>query len=158
MPISVVVITVSDRSAAGSRVDSSGPVAVAALRAAGFACDDARVVADGVASVEGALRDALGTGAGIVITTGGTGVSPRDETPEATRRVIERELPGIAEELRRRGSADTPASLLSRGVAGTVGDAVIINLPGSPAAVTVGVELIVTLAGHLLDQLAGRDH
>src|SRR5688572_16922291 len=102
------VITVSDRSAAGERSDESGPLAVSALRAAGFDCADAVVVPDGADSVERALQAEIVAGVKLVVTTGGTGVAPRDQTPEGTLRVITREVPGIAEELRRRGAAEKP--------------------------------------------------
>lgn len=156
--ISAVVVTVSDRSAAGSREDASGPVAVAALRDAGFACDAAVVVPDGAASVESALRAALDSGARLIVTTGGTGLAPRDETPEGTARVLEREIPGLAEELRRRSAAEKPAGMLSRGLAGTSRRALIVNLPGSPAAVESGIPVILSVARHVLDQLTGGDH
>lgn len=158
MSTAAAVITVSDRAAAGTRADSSGPVAVAALREAGFACDAARVIADGADGVESALRDALAGGARIVVTTGGTGLSPRDQTPEGTARVLQRDVPGIAEELRRRGAAEKPAALLSRGRAGTADGALIVNLPGSPAAVASGMPVIVAVAAHVIDQLGGGDH
>jgi molybdenum cofactor synthesis domain-containing protein len=153
-----VVITVSDRSAAGLRADESGPVAVAALREAGFACDDARVIPDGADAVASALRECLASGARLIVTTGGTGLSPRDATPEGTARVLEREVPGIAEELRRRGAAEKPAGMLSRGLAGTSGRALIVNLPGSPRAVASGIPVIASVAAHVLDQLDGGDH
>jgi len=153
-----VVITVSDRSAAGQRPDAAGPVAVAALRAAGWECDDARVVADGADSVEAALRSAVDEGARLVVTTGGTGVAPRDLTPEGTARVIEREIPGIAEELRRRSVAEKPGGMLSRGLAGTAGTALIVNLPGSSAAVASGMPVILSVADHVREQLDGGDH
>jgi molybdenum cofactor synthesis domain-containing protein len=158
VPIAAAVVTVSDRSARGERVDASGPLAVAALRAAGYTCHGATVVADGIESVEVALRQALASGSRVVVTTGGTGLAPRDLTPEGTARVAERTLPGIAEELRRRGSVDTPAALLSRGLAAVSGSALIVNLPGSPRAVESAMPLIVSLAPHVLDQLDGGDH
>lgn len=153
-----VVITVSDRSAAGEREDASGPVAVELLREAGWECPDARVVADGADSVETALRQALDGGAGLVVTSGGTGVSPRDQTPEGTARVIEREVPGLAEELRRRGALEKPAGMLTRGLAGVTASALIVNLPGKPAAVASGVPVVLSVARHVVDQLAGGDH
>lgn len=154
------VITVSDRSAAGERADAAGPIAVAALQAGGFACPDATIVPDGADSVEQALRDALAGGASLVVTTGGTGVGPRDLTPEGTRRVLTREVPGIAEELRRRGAAAKPAGMLSRGLAGVVDGpgALVVNLPGSPRAVEEGMPVVLSVAAHVLDQLAGGDH
>lgn len=158
MPRTAVVITVSDRSAAGARDDASGPMAVAALRAAGWACDDAVIVPDGADSVEHALRAAVNAGTQLVVTTGGTGIAPRDQTPEGTARVIEREIPGISEELRRRGAAVKPAGMLSRGLAGVTGGALIVNLPGSPGAVSEGIPVILSIASHVLDQLSGGDH
>ncbi|MFT4220476.1 MAG: MogA/MoaB family molybdenum cofactor biosynthesis protein [Microbacterium sp.] len=158
MPVAAVVITVSDRAAAGARDDASGPVAVAALREAGFACDDPVVVSDGADSVQGALRAALAAGARLVVTTGGTGIGPRDRTPEGTVAVLERELPGIAEELRRLGAAHKPAGMLSRGLAGVAGDALVVNLPGSPGAVASGMPVVLSIARHVIDQLGGGDH
>lgn len=156
--IPAAVLTVSDRSAAGVRADSAGPVAVRALRDAGFACADATVITDGADAVEHALRELLDAGIRLIITSGGTGVGPRDETPEGTTRVIDRHLPGIAEELRRAGLAATPASMLTRGLAGVVGDALIVNLPGSPTAVAEGMPVVLSVAGHVLSQLHGEDH
>jgi len=152
------VITVSDRSARGERVDASGPVAVDALRAAGFACGDATIVADGADSVTSALRAALTEGARLIVTTGGTGVGPRDATPEGTALVLERAVPGIAEELRRAGAAEKPTGMLTRGLAGVSGQALIVNLPGSPAGVASGMPIVLSVARHVLDQLAGKDH
>lgn len=152
------VITVSDRSAAGERADGGGPIAVEALRADGYTCEDAVIVPDGEDSVEAALRTALATGARLVVTTGGTGVGPRDRTPEGTARVLEREVPGIAEELRRRGAAEKPAGMLSRGLAGVAGAALIVNLPGAPKAVVSGMPVILSVARHVIGQLAGEDH
>ena len=154
------VVTVSDRSAAGSRADESGPLAVAALREAGFDCADAVVVPDGADSVERALTAEVVAGVKLIVTTGGTGVSPRDQTPEGTARVVTRELPGIAEELRRRGAAEKPAAILTRGIAGAVDPhgALVVNLPGSPSAVASGMPVVVSVARHVLDQLTGGDH
>lgn len=158
MSSSAAVITVSDRSARGERPDTAGPLAVEALRAAGWDCSDAAIVADGASSVAEALRAAIVAGARLIVTTGGTGVSPRDETPEGTGEVIERELPGIAEELRRRGVAETPTAVLSRGRAGVAGRTLIVNLPGSPRAVASGIEVVTGVAGHVVAQLDGHDH
>ena len=159
MPYTARVITVSDRSAAGLREDRGGPLAVSLLRDAGFDCADAAVVPDGADSVETALRAALAAGAGHVVNTGGTGIAPTDRTPEGTARVIDRELPGIAEELRRRGLADTPLAVISRGLAGIADPAtLVVNLPGSTRAVASGIAVLAELAPHVLDQLAGGDH
>lgn len=153
-----VVITVSDRTAAGSRADASGPVAVEALRDAGWACDDAIVVPDGADVVESALRDAVDAAAALVVTSGGTGIGPRDETPQGTQRVLDRSLPGIAEELRRIGALSAPGGLLSRGLAGTAGSTLIVNLPGSPAGVAEGIRVVLSIADHAVDQLRGGAH
>ncbi|GAA2009330.1 MogA/MoaB family molybdenum cofactor biosynthesis protein [Microbacterium ulmi] len=158
MPLRAVVITVSDRSAAGGREDAAGPLAVAALRDAGFDCPDAVVVPDGADSVASALRGAVADGARLVVTTGGTGLGPRDRTPEGTTAVIERSIPGIPEELRRRGTAETPGGMLSRGIAGVAGGTLVVNLPGSPKAVASGMPVIVSVARHVIDQLEGGDH
>ena len=130
------VITVSDRSAAGAREDASGPIAVAAVRDAGFDCADAVVVPDGADNVERALTAEIVAGVKLIVTTGGTGVAPRDQTPEGTARVLTREIPGIAEELRRLGAAEKPAAILTRGRAGVVDPhgVLVVNLPGSTAA------------------------
>ena len=165
MSYPAAVITVSDRSAAGERADSAGPLAVSELVRGGYACAEPIVVPDGADSVERALRAALEAGARLVVTTGGTGVSPRDETPEGTARVIERDVPGIAEELRRVGASETPGGMLSRGRSGVVGPvpgitagALIVNLPGSPKAVASGIPIVLSVARHVIDQLAGGDH
>lgn len=157
------VITVSDRAAAGVRADLSGPVLTEALVKAGYATT-AVVVPDGEASVSAALREAVQEGARLVVTTGGTGVSPRDRTPEATAAVVDRELPGIGEALRAEGRTHSPHAALSRGIAGVVDaeadrqGALVVNLPGSPSAAAEGLELVIALAGHVLDQLTGGDH
>lgn len=158
MPHTAVVITVSDRSAAGARADTTGPVAVDALRAAGWDCADAMIVPDGADSVEAGLRAAIADGATLVVTSGGTGVGPRDETPEGTARVIERAVPGIAEELRRIGASVKPAGMLSRGLAGIAGQTLIVNLAGSPGAVADGLPVVLSIAGHVVDQIGGGDH
>lgn len=160
-----VAVTVSDRSSDGTREDESGRRLVAGLQQLGYAVT-ATVVPDGVESVAGALRDAVAGGARLVVTTGGTGMGPRDLTPEGTREVITRENPGLAELLRREGSRHTPYAAVSRGVVGVVdwpkdqgyGGTLVINLPGRPAAVTEGIEVIGPLLGHVLDQISGGDH
>lgn len=154
------VITVSDRSFAGEREDRGGPIAVGLLRDAGWHCPDPQVIPDGAESVADALRRAVARGVRLIVTTGGTGVGPRDQTPEGTRQVITREVPGIAEELRRSGLADTPLSILSRGLAGVVdpAGALIVNLPGSTRAVASGVPIVLTVARHVIEQTDGGDH
>lgn len=151
------VVTVSDRSAAGLRPDASGPLAVSLLTEAGFETS-ASVVADGAEPVADALRAALAAGARLVVTSGGTGVGPRDRTPEGTRAVLDREVPGIAELLRLRGLESSPHAALSRGLAGIAGDALVVNLPGSPRAVTESLGVLLPLVSHVLEQVAGGDH
>lgn len=153
-----VVITVSDRCSTGAAEDRSGPRAASLLTEAGYAVEDVRVVPDGVESVQQALAAAVADGARVVVTVGGTGVGPRDHTPEATAAVLERTLPGIAEEIRRVGSHTVPTALLSRGLIGTLGGAVVVNAPGSPGGVTDTLAVVVPLLDHLLAQLDGSDH
>src|SRR5690554_6153210 len=153
------VITVSDRSARGERADASGPRAVEVLADAGIDADSV-VVPDGIASVQQAVTSAIRSGARLVVTTGGTGIGPRGFTPEATRPLIARELPGVAELLRREGAAHTPMAAISRGLVGVAidGRALIVNLPGSVKAVEQGLAVLVPIVPHILDQLRGGDH
>jgi len=152
------VITVSDRSAAGTREDRSGPRLVGLLGEAGYAVAEARIVPDGEESVRAAVAEAIGSGARLVVTTGGTGVAPRDLTPEGTRPLLTREIPGIAEALRREGAAHSPHAVISRGLAGVAGRSLVVNLPGSVKAVEQGLDVLLPLVPHILDQLDGRDH
>ena len=149
------VLTVSDGVVAGTREDRSGAALGAHLRAAGFDVVDQQVVADGVESVAGALQDMSDGFAGLVVTTGGTGFGPRDLTPEGTKEVLEREAPGLAEAMR----LVSPLGRLSRGAAGTLGHALVLNLPGSSSGAVECVDAVIDVVPHALDLLTGgRPH
>lgn len=157
-PQRAVVVTASNRAAAGVYTDTGGPLIVAALREWGFAVDDPVVVPDGE-PVEQALRSAVSDGVAAVVTTGGTGVSPTDETPERTRAVLAYEIPGLAEAIRAYGVAQgVPTAALSRGVAGVAGQTVIVNLPGSRGGVRDGLAVLRDVLAHAVDQVRGGDH
>jgi molybdenum cofactor synthesis domain-containing protein len=153
------VVVASDRCARGEAEDRSGPRAVELLGAAGLDVGAPHVVPDGARSVGDAIRSALDAGARVVVTSGGTGVGPRDETPEGTRPLLHRELPGLAEALRRHGEQHVRSAVLSRGVAGVTAEgALLVNLPGSTRGVEQGLDVLVPLLPHLLDQIHGGDH
>lgn len=160
----VAVITVSDRCSRGEAEDRSGPAAVSFLREAGLTDVRTHLVPDGIEQVRDVLRTALDDGARLVITTGGTGITPRDLTPEGTREVLEYEVPGIAESVRRQGiAAGVPTAALSRGLAGlaraTDGTrALVVNLPGSSGGVRDGLQVVLTIWPHVRSQLDGGDH
>ena len=153
-----VVVTASNRASAGVYPDRSGQALADGLRALGFAVDGPHVCRDDVDDLAEVLREAVASGADVVLTTGGTGLTPTDVTPEATRDVLERDAPGIAEAVRRYGADHVPTSVLSRGVAGTAGRTLIVNLPGSTGGVRDGLAVLGPLLPHVVTQLRGGDH
>jgi len=153
-----LVVTASNRAAVGVYADRGGPVLVDGLSAMGFAVDGPVVVPDGE-PVGRAIQAAVTGGARAVITTGGTGLTPTDRTPEVTRALLDREVPGIAEAIRTYGiSQGVPTAALSRGLAGVVGQALVVNLPGSSGGVKDGLAVVVPLLRHAVEQITGGDH
>jgi molybdenum cofactor synthesis domain-containing protein len=157
--IRALAVTVSNRAAAGIYEDRSGPVLAELLRSAGCAAVDGPLVIPDGDAVETALRDAVAAGYDVVVTSGGTGLTPADLTPEMTRRVLDREIPGIAEALRSAGAAaGVPAAILSRGLAGVAGRTLIVNLPGSTGGVRDGMAVLAPVLAHAVSQINGGDH
>ncbi|MBB5939806.1 MogA/MoaB family molybdenum cofactor biosynthesis protein [Streptomyces zagrosensis] len=152
-----LVVTASNRAAAGIYPDQGGPLLAGGLSALGFAVDGPRVVPDGD-PVAAALREAVAASYDVVVSTGGTGISPTDRTPEMTRAVLDYEIPGIPEAIRAEGLAKVPTAALSRGLAGVAGRTLIINLPGSSGGVRDGLAVLGRLLVHAVDQLRGGDH
>lgn len=152
-----LVVTASNRAAAGVYEDRGGPILVAGLRELGFEVDGPRVVPDGEPVAE-ALRAAVADGYDVVLTTGGTGLTPGDHTPEMTRPLLDREVPGIAEAIRLRSMDKVPTSILSRGLAGLAGRTLIVNLPGSPGGCKDGLAVLGPVLRHAVEQVAGGDH
>jgi molybdenum cofactor synthesis domain-containing protein len=156
--IRALAITISNRAAAGVYPDSSGPVLADLLRQAGCEVTGPLVIPDGPV-VEQSLRDAVAAGYDVVVTTGGTGLTPGDQTPEMTRMVIDREVAGIAEAIRAAGAAaGVPSAVLSRGVAGLAGRTLVVNLPGSTGGVRDGMAVLAAILEHAVDQARGGDH
>jgi molybdenum cofactor synthesis domain-containing protein len=152
-----VVVTASNRAAAGVYPDRGGPLIVEWLRGRGFDTPDPVVVADGEPVGE-ALRAAVAAGVDVVITTGGTGISPTDATPEVTRGVLDYEVPGLADAIRAAGAPAVPAAVLSRGLAGVAGRTLVVNRPGSTGGVRDGLGVLDGVLEHAVDQLRGGDH
>lgn len=161
-PVAGAVITVSDRCARGEREDRSGPLAAHLLADHDVVVDSVRVVPDGVEPVRRALEEAIGAGARVVLTTGGTGVTPQDLTPEATAPLLVARLEGIEAQIRAHGLTNTPLAGLSRGLVGVTGrhadGALVVNAPGSRGGVADAVAVVGPLIPHVLEQLDGGDH
>ncbi len=152
------VVVASNRAAAGVYEDTTGPLLVDFLREQGFEVAEPVVRPDGEPVGE-AIREAVAAGARVVLTTGGTGLTPTDRTPEVTRTLLEREVPGIAEAIRAYGvAAGVPTAALSRGLAGVVGDCLVVNLPGSRGGVKDGCAVLEPMLVHAVEQVVGSDH
>jgi len=152
-----VVIVASNRASAGVYEDTSGPLLVTGLRALGCEVADPVVVPDGP-PVEAALRRALADAVDVIVTSGGTGINPTDATPQMTSRVLDYEVPGIAEAIRLYGAAQVPAAVLSRGLAGVAGRTLVVNLPGSTGGARDGLAVLGPILSHAVSQLRGGDH
>ncbi|MEV4754018.1 MogA/MoaB family molybdenum cofactor biosynthesis protein [Micromonospora sp. NPDC049559] len=151
------VVVASNRASAGVYADTSGPLLVAGLRELGCEVDEPVVVPDGD-PVGAALRQAHADGVDVVVTSGGTGVSPTDRTPEVTRSLLDYEVPGIAEAIRAHGRTKVPSAALSRGLAGVIGRTLVVNLPGSTGGARDGLAVLGPILTHAVEQLRGGDH
>ncbi|MEJ7702402.1 MAG: molybdenum cofactor synthesis domain-containing protein [Geodermatophilaceae bacterium] len=157
-PARAHVITASNRASAGVYEDRSGQLLAAGLAELGLTVSGPEVLPDDVATLTAALRVAVDSGAEVIVTTGGTGLSPTDVTPEATAPVLDRDVPGLAEALRRYGQDQTPYAVISRGLVGLSGRSLVVNLPGSTGGVRDGLAVLGPLLGHIVSQLRGGDH
>ncbi len=155
---SAIVITASNRASAGVYQDLSGVALKEGLINLGYQVMDYKLVQDDIDQIAAAIKSAITEGIDLIVTTGGTGISPTDVTPEATKPLIQKELPGFAEAMRAYSREKVPTADLSRALAGVNGRSLIINLPGSPGAIKDGLVIIERLAPHIHDQLAGNDH
>ncbi len=156
--LQATVVVASNRAAAGVYDDTTGPLIVESLEALGFDVTGPKVVSDGE-PVGQAIRLAVSSGARLVVTTGGTGLTPTDLTPEVTAELLDREVPGIAEAIRQRGVGQgVPTAALSRGLAGVHRDALVVNLPGSRGGVKDGLAVLEPLVVHAVEQIVGSDH
>jgi molybdenum cofactor synthesis domain-containing protein len=152
------VVVASNRAAAGVYDDTTGPLIVDALRSLGFDCGEPDVCPDGE-PVGAAIRQAVAAGARVVLTTGGTGLTPTDRTPEVTRPLLDREVPGLAEAIRGAGVAKgVPTAVLSRGLAGVAGECLVVNLPGSRGGVKDALDVLRPVLVHAVEQIVGSDH
>jgi len=152
------VVVASNRAAAGVYPDTSGPLLVSGLRDLGCDVDDSPVVVPDGEPVADALREAIADGVDVVLTSGGTGVTPTDRTPEATRGLLDFEIPGIAEAVRAYSRDKVPAAALSRGLAGVAGRTLIVNLPGSTGGARDGLAVLGPILAHTVEQVGGGDH
>ncbi|MCX5297937.1 MogA/MoaB family molybdenum cofactor biosynthesis protein [Streptomyces sp. NBC_00193] len=152
-----LVVTASNRASQGVYADKGGPVLAEGLRGLGFAVDGPQVVPDGD-PVEAALREGVAAGYDVILTTGGTGISPTDRTPDATARILDYEIPGIPQAIRAESLAKVPTAALSRGLAGVAGRTLIVNLPGSTGGVRDGIAVLSRVLLHAVDQIRGGDH